>query len=370
MWKRTYPWKHQRPGRKAEAERTLTRLRHRLLSETDDGKRPPKRAIAPSHQAQELTRISDGQGRLLRQEHASIVTRKTSALHDLAQDLQRETALAQGPAQDHELIRLVLGGEAAVEQAREEDGVVGDGQRHGEADEQVADDDDGHLLGIGERAVTADDASAGGCGESRDQGQDDGGRDARYGRRLDADEQVGEADAGGDGHGGVDPPQHVDGLTPAAAPLAHDADGDHLDDDGAGDGDAGEAGGFDDVGRQRGQDPFRVHGDAEEVGGHGGEEEDDAEQPEDVGDDLEAAELVVELVQDQGDDGCALRDEEPLRGEVAEDARDAGEGGEFFFAVLVFLHRGCGWLRERVVDEGGRSRESSECTGVGCDAMW
>ncbi len=344
VWKRTYPWKHQRPGRKAEAERTLTRLRHRLLSETDDGKRPPKRAIAPSHQAQELTRISDGQGRLLRQEDASIVTRKTPALHDLAQDLQRETALAQGPAQDHELIRLLLRREAAVEQPRQEDGVVGDGQRHGEADEQVADDDDGHLLGVGERAVTADDAPAGGGSEGGDEGQDDGGRDARYARRLDADEEVREADAGDDGQGGVDPPQHVDGLAPPPAPLAHHADGDHLDDDGAGDGDAGEAGGFDDVGRERGQDLFRVHGDAEEVGGHGGEEEDDAEHPEDVGDVLEAAELVVELVQDQGDDGCALRDEEPLRGEVAEDARDTGEGGEFFFAGFGLLHCGWGWV--------------------------
>lgn len=233
------------------------------------------------------------------------------------------------------MIHLLLRREIAVEQSRQEDGVVGDCQRHCQTDEQVRDDDDRDLLGAGERAVPAVDTSTGRRSEGGDQGQDDGRRDAGHARRVDTDEKIRESDAGGDRHGGADPPEHVEGVAPPAAPFADDGQRHHLDDDGEGDGDAGQAGGFDEVGRQRGQELRRVDGDAQDVDGEHGEQEDDGVDPEDGGDDSEAAELVVELVQDDGDDAGPLWDEEPLRGEITEDAREAWVGGESVFAVSV-----------------------------------
>ena len=219
------------------------------MEETDNRKCPPKRAIAPSHQAQELTRITNWYSRSFGQEDAPVVPSKTSPLHDLTQNLQRETSLPQRPAEDHQLIGLMLRREAAVEQPRHEDGVVGDGQRHGQADEEVRDDNDRDLLGLGQGAVPADDAASCGRSESRDQGQENGRRDAGHAGRFDADEEVRDSNASGDRHGGVDPPEHVRGLAPPIGPLADDGQGDHLDNGGESDRDGGQAGRFDDNGR-------------------------------------------------------------------------------------------------------------------------
>lgn len=206
----------------------------------------------------------------------------------------------------------MLRGKATVEQSRQEDGVVGDGQRHGQTDQKVRDNDDRDLLRVGQCAIPADDTSSGRRSESGDQRQQNGGRDGGQARRFDADEEVRDPNASGNRHCGVDPPEHIGGLAPATAPFADDGQGDHLDDDGEGDGDAGEAGGLDDAAGQGGHDLFRVDGETKEVGGEHGEQQGNGVDPENVGDDLEAAELVVELVQDEGDDAGALGDEEPL----------------------------------------------------------
>lgn len=58
-------------------------------------------------------------------------------------------------------------------------------------------------------------------------------------------------------------------------------------------------------------DVFRVHDCAQQVEDKADAEQDDRVYPDDLGDDLQACELVLESLEEVTDDRCALRDQEP-----------------------------------------------------------
>lgn len=96
---------------------------------------------------------------------------------------------------------------------------------------------------------------------------------------------------------------------------------------GQGDADGREIDCFNNIGSQRSHDLLWTHYNASTIGNEFYQKEDDGKNPEDIDDNLEAAELIGELVEDDCDDAGALSYEEPLGGEVPNSQVQRGQRG-------------------------------------------
>lgn len=96
------------------------------MHNTQNRQTPPKGPKAPRHQPRPLTNMSDGPGRVRSEERATIIRRKGALQDRLSEDLQRESALSERPADNHVLVDLLRDGVRAIEVLEKHDGGEGE----------------------------------------------------------------------------------------------------------------------------------------------------------------------------------------------------------------------------------------------------
>lgn len=200
------------------------------MHNTDQSESPPKCALPPRNQPCKDTGKANRLCRRRREEDPLRIARKRTTHHHIPQTLQRKAPLSPGSTENHLLIYLQPTRTLTLHESREKQRIEPQRQGQRKPNKQITNNNDGDLLARTELRILADDASARGGRQRRDEGELRGRHEASDAGGTVLRDHVGNPDGRAGGEEDVDPPEHVIEGPKAMTPIPDHRERNHLND--------------------------------------------------------------------------------------------------------------------------------------------